>query len=51
MTVGQEISKYNLDLVGVREVRVDRGGTEPAGAFFYGKGNGNHEITTVFFCT
>jgi hypothetical protein len=33
----KEISKYNLDLVGVQEVRWDGGGTEPAGAytFFY----------------
>jgi hypothetical protein len=38
--VGKEISKYKLDLVGVQEVRWDRGGTEPAGenTFFYGKG-------------
>jgi hypothetical protein len=41
MTVANEISKYKLDLVGVQEVRWDRGGTEPAGTyiFFYGKGN------------
>jgi hypothetical protein len=43
MAVAEEISKYNLDLVGV-QVRWDRGGTEPAGehTFFYGKGNENH---------
>jgi hypothetical protein len=37
--IEEEISKYNLDLVGVHEVRWDRGGTEPAGeyTFFYGK--------------
>jgi hypothetical protein len=37
--------------VGVQEVRWDRGGTEPAGEyiFFYGKGNENHELGTVFF--
>jgi hypothetical protein len=37
MTVAREISKYKLDLVGVKEVRWDRGGTEPAGeyTFFY----------------
>jgi hypothetical protein len=29
--VVEEISKYKLDLVGVQEVRWDRGGTEPAG--------------------
>jgi hypothetical protein len=31
MTVAKEISKCKLDLVGVQEVRWDRGGTEPAG--------------------
>jgi hypothetical protein len=41
MTVAKEISKYMLDLVGVQEVRCDRGGTEPAGqyTFFSGKRN------------
>jgi hypothetical protein len=29
--VAEEISIYNLDLVGVQEVRWDGGGTEPAG--------------------
>jgi hypothetical protein len=39
--VAEEVSKYKLDLVGVQEVRWDRGGTETAGqyTFFYGKGN------------
>jgi exonuclease III len=38
--VAEEISKYKLDLVGVQEVRWDRGGTEPAGeyTFFMEKG-------------
>jgi hypothetical protein len=46
MTFAREISKYKLDLVGVKEVRWDRGGTEPAGeyTFFYRKGNENHEL-------
>jgi exonuclease III len=32
-TVAEEISKYKLDLVGVQEVRWDRGGTKPAGEY------------------
>jgi hypothetical protein len=51
MTDVKEISKYKLNLVGVQEVRWDRGGTEPAGQyqFFYGKVNEDHEIDAVFF--
>jgi hypothetical protein len=49
--VGEEISKYTLELVGVQEVRWDGGGTEPAGeyTFFYGKGNENHATVTGLF--
>jgi hypothetical protein len=51
MAVAKEISKYNLDLTGVQEVRWDRGGTEPAGeyTFFYLNVNENHELGTGFF--
>jgi exonuclease III len=45
MTVAKEMSEYKLDLVGVQEVRWDRGGTEPAG------GDEDHELVQVFFCT
>jgi exonuclease III len=49
-TVAEEISKYELDLVGVQEVRWDGGGTEPAGeyTFLYGKENENKNYVQVF---
>jgi hypothetical protein len=48
--IAEEISKYNLHLMGVQEVRWDGGGTEPAGecTFFNRKGNENHELGTGF---
>jgi hypothetical protein len=50
LTVAREVSKYKLDLVGVQEVRWDRGGTEAAGEYirFYGKGNEKHELSGVY---
>jgi hypothetical protein len=41
--VGEGISKYKLDSVGVQEVRWDGVGTERASEYttFYGKGNEN----------
>jgi hypothetical protein len=33
MKVAKEIPKYKLNLVGVQEVRWDKGGTEPAGKY------------------
>jgi hypothetical protein len=50
-TVVWELGKYKLDLVWVREVRWEKGGTEWAEdyTFFYGQGNGDHQIGTGFF--
>jgi hypothetical protein len=49
-TVARELRKYKLDLVGVQEVRWDKGGTERAEdyAFFYGAGNEDHQLGTGF---
>jgi hypothetical protein len=49
--VAEEIAKFKSDLVGVEEVRWDRGGTEPEGeyTFLSGKGNDNYESGTGFF--
>jgi hypothetical protein len=38
MTVVNEISKYKIDLVGVKEVRWDRGGTEEVGKYRFSMG-------------
>jgi hypothetical protein len=49
-TVARELGKYKVDLVGVKEVRWEKGGTEWAGdyIFFYGQGNGNHQLGAGF---
>jgi exonuclease III len=48
-TVAKELARYKLDIVGVQEVRWDKGGTVRAidYNFFYGKGNENHQLGTV----
>ena len=49
----RELARYKLDVVGVQEVSWDKGGAELAGDynFFYGKGNENHQLGTVFLYT
>ena len=48
----RELTRFTLDLVGMQEVRWDKGGTVRAVDynFFYGKGNENHQSGTRF-CT
>jgi hypothetical protein len=50
-TVSRELVKYKFDLVGGREFRWDKGGTEPADSytFFYVNGNAYHNLGTGFF--
>jgi hypothetical protein len=51
MTLARELGKCKLDLVGVQEVKWENGGTERAEdyTFFYGQGNGDHQLGTGFF--
>ena len=45
------LARYKLDLVGVQEVRWNKGTRVRAGDHisFYGKGNENHQLGTAFF--
>ena len=47
----RKVGRYKLDLMGVHEVRWDRGGMVRAGDynFFYRKGKENHEFGMGFF--
>jgi hypothetical protein len=47
----RKLSRYKLDLVNVREVRWDKGGTVRARdyKFFYGEENENRQFGTGFF--
>jgi len=47
----REFTRYELDLVGIKEVRWDKGGMVSAGDcnFFYEEENKNHQLGTGLF--
>jgi hypothetical protein len=52
-TIARDLAWYKLDLMGVQEVRWDKGGIVRAGdyIFIYEKGNKNHQCGTGVFDT
>jgi hypothetical protein len=48
-TVAREIAKYSLELVGIKAVIWEMGGTEPVGHFIfsYWMGDEDHELGTI----
>jgi exonuclease III len=50
-TVAKQLGKYKLDVVGVQEVRWEKGTIERADdyTFFYGQWNGDRQLGTEFF--
>jgi hypothetical protein len=50
-TVARDLRKHKLDLVGVQEVRWEKGGNKRAQdyIFFCGEGNDDNQLETVFF--
>ena len=51
VSAARELARYKLDLVGVQEVRWEKGGRVKAGeySFFYGKGNEKQSVGNWFF--
>jgi exonuclease III len=50
-TVARQLGKRKLDLVGVQQVRWEKGGTERTEGYMFsnGQGNGDHQLGTGFF--